>query len=222
VTAATPFFNSSAESARAAGERLLAELQRSDADISAGKLLNLMGTNVDYNVTSEKSETPLLLAAQKGFFIAASRMVDYGADVNKPDQFGFTPFMMAASGNNRALVDALLNKNADINARSAAGDTAFTLTGGQGHNAMLKYLMEKGAVFTDSDGAATLTAASLRGYTDVVKTIADYFDAREHAARQAMVDAEKARRDTLSSIADTFRHGPQGKVSAPRTARFRH
>lgn len=98
MTTAAPFFNASADSAREAGLRLLAELERSDGDISAAKLLNLMGTNVDYDVTSEKGETPLLLAAQKGFFVAALRMVGYGADVNKPDQFRFTPFMMAASG----------------------------------------------------------------------------------------------------------------------------
>lgn len=221
MTAAAPFFNASAEYARDAGLRLLAELQRSDADISAAKLLNLMGTNVDYNVTSEKGETPLLLAAQKGFYIAAARMVAYGADVNKPDQFGFTPFMMASSGNDRALVDALLEKNADINAQSAAGDTAFTLVGGQGHDAMLKYLMEKGAAFTDSEAFRTRDEAAARGHKEVVKTINDFFDARERAVQRSIAEAQQACRDMLTGIADTFRHGPLGQVSAPRTARFK-
>ena len=222
VTTAAPFFNASADSAREAGLRLLAELERSDADISAAKLLNLMGTNVDYGVTSEKGETPLLLAAQKGFFVAALRMVGYGADVNKPDQFGFTPFMMASGGNDRALVDALLGKNADINAISAAGDTGFTLTGGQGHDAMLKYLLQKGTTFTDTEGIRTVNEASGRGYMDVVKTINDIFDARAKEIQDGVDRAERARRDDMAQIADTFRHGPQGKVSAPATARFRH
>ena len=222
MTAAAPFFNASADSARAAGLRLLAELERSDADISAAKLLNLLGTNVDYTLTTESGETALLLAAQKGFFIAAIRMVDLGADAHKGDKFGFTPLMMAASWGERALVDALLAKNADINAHSAAGDTAFTLTGGQGHDAMLKYLMEKGATFTDDEAIRTSHEASARGYTDVVKTINDIFEAREKAARQVIAEGKQACTDMLAGIADSFRHGPQGKVSAPTTARFKH
>lgn len=222
MTAAAPFFNASADYAREAGLRLLGELQRSDADISAAKLLNLMGTNVDYNVTTENGETPLLLAAQKGFFEAARRIVGYGADVNKADQFGFTPFMMAASGNSRSLVDALLDKNADIDARSAAGDTAFTLTGGQGHDAMLKYLIDRGAAFTDADGAATIREASAGGFTDVVKTIRDIYKARENAARQAALEAEQEHARHMNAITETFRHGPAGKVAAPQTAKFRH
>ncbi len=222
MTATARFFNASADTARDAGLRLLAELQRSEADISAAKLLNLLGTNVDYDVTSEKGETPLLLAAQKGFFTAALRMVGYGADVNKSDQFGFTPLIMAAAGNDRALVDALLDKNADINARSAASDTAFTMAGGQGHNAMLEHLVKKGAAFTDADGVATIKEASGRGYTDVAKTIQDIFDGRENALLKIVQDAEIERLKTLGEIADTFRHGPQGTVAAPRTARFKH
>ncbi len=222
MTAASPFFNASVDYAREAGLRLLTELERSDADISAAKLLNLLGTNVDYTLTTENGETALLLAAQKGFFIAAVRMVDLGADVNKADKFGFAPFMMAASWGDRALVDALLAKNADINAHSAAGDTAFTMAGGQGHDAMLKYLMEKGATFTDDEAIRTSNEASARGYSDVVKTISDIFDARERAILKAAADAEKAHRDMLTGIADTFHHGPQGKVAAPATARFKH
>lgn len=222
MTTAAPFFNASADSAREAGLRLLAELERSDADISAAKLLNLMGTNVDYDVTSEKGEMPLLLAAQKGFFVAALRMVGYGADVNKPDQFGFTPFMMAASGNDRALVDALLGKNAGINAISAAGDTAFTLTAGQGHDVMLRYLLQKGATFTDAEGVRTRDEASRRGHMDVVKTINDIFDAHEKEIQDGIHQAERMRRDNMARIADTFRHGPEGKISAPLTARFKH
>ncbi len=222
MTAAAPFFNATAESARQAGERLLAELQRSDADISAAKLLNMTGTHVDYSLTTENGETALLLAAQKGFFIAASRMVDFGADVNKADKFGFTPFMMAASGNDRDLVDALLAKNADINAHSAARDTAFTLTGGQGHDAMLKYLIDKGAGFTDAEAIRTITEAAARGHTAVVKTINSIFDAREEARSRAEADALRMEREKMATIADTFRHGPQGKVAAPGTARFKH
>lgn len=222
MTAAAPFFNASADSARAAGQRLLAELERNDADISAAKLLNMLGTNVDYTLTTESGETALMLAAQKGFFIAAVRMIDLGADAHQGDKFGFTPLMMAASWGDRALVDALLAKNADINAHSAAGDTAFTLTGGQGHDAMLKYLMEKGATFTDDEAIRTSNEASARGFVDVVKTINDIFDARERAIKNAAADAEKAHRDMLTGIAETFHHGPQGKVSAPATARFKH
>lgn len=221
MTAATPFFNASADYARQAGERLLGELQRSDADISAAKLLNLLGTNVDYTLTTENGETALLLAAQKGFFIAAARIVDHGADVNKSDKFGFTPLMMAAQGNDRALVDALLAKNADLNAHSAAGDTAFTLTGAQGHDGMLRHLMEKGAAFTDAEAIRTGNEASARGHITVVNTIKEIFEAREKAEQQAVAEAKQACKEMLAGIADTFRHGPQGHVTAPATARFK-
>lgn len=221
MSAAAPFFSASADFARQAGEMLLAELQRSDADISAAKLLNMLGTNVDYTLTTENGETALLLAAQKGFFTAAGRMTDFGADVNKADKFGFTPLMMAASGNDRALVDALLAKNADLNARSAAGDTAFTLAGGQGHAGMLKYLIEKGAAFTDAEGIRTITEAAAHGHTAVVQTINGFLDARVEARTRAAAEAVRMEREKMATIADTFRHGSQAQVVAPRTARFK-
>ncbi|HYD17768.1 MAG TPA: ankyrin repeat domain-containing protein [Patescibacteria group bacterium] len=220
MTTARPFFNTSSDFARQAGEQLLKELQRSQADISAAKLLNLLGTNVDYTVISDRGETPLLLAAQKGFSQAARNMVDFGADVNAADHFGFTPLMMAASGGDIALTDKLLENGAKLDARSAADDTAFALAAGQDQQFMLKHLLAKGLIIDPAEGEKLYDAARNRGHEGTAKIIREEIDRQFSLADHAAREAERARREEISGIASQFTQGTGAQIQAPRTARF--
>lgn len=44
------------------------------------------------------------------------KLIEKGADVNKPSEFGFTPLMVASLGDNLYLIQTLINAGADVNA----------------------------------------------------------------------------------------------------------
>ena len=60
--------------------------------------------------------TPLLYAARDGRTAAARRLIDAGADIEKPDGNGIRPLLMAVLNNNLDVARLLLAKGADVNA----------------------------------------------------------------------------------------------------------
>ena len=96
----------------------------------------------DLNARNAQGESPLMLAAIKGEFALAEKMIKKGADVNKT---GWTPLHYAASTGQVNIIRLLLENHAYIDAESPNGSTPLMMAGMYGTEAAVQLLLEEGA-----------------------------------------------------------------------------
>jgi uncharacterized protein len=89
-----------------------------------------------------QDESPLMMAALKGHTELARRLIERGADVNKP---GWAPLHYAATGGHLAIMELLLEQHAFIDAQSPNGTTPLMMAAHYGSDAAVKLLLEAGA-----------------------------------------------------------------------------
>ncbi len=87
-------------------------------------------------------ESPLMMASFKGYLDLAQRLIEKGADVNKP---GWTPLHYAATNGQVKLMDLLLEQHAFIDAESPNGTTPLMMAASYGAPEAVKLLIEAGA-----------------------------------------------------------------------------
>ncbi len=97
---------------------------------------------IDLNPITEDGETPLMMAVFKGQVELAVKMIDKGADVNKP---GWTPLHYAATASNVHLINILLENHAYIDAESPNKTTPLMMAAHYGTSGAVKLLLEEGA-----------------------------------------------------------------------------
>ena len=103
-------------------------------------LINWPKTNVE--IRTDHDESPLMMAALKGYLELARRLVERGADVNKT---GWTPLHYAATGGHLEIIQLLLDNYAYIDAESPNGSTPLMMAAHYGTPAAVKLLLEAGA-----------------------------------------------------------------------------
>lgn len=106
-------------------------------------LLSARKLNVE--IRNAKDESPLMLAAIKGYLEAVRALVARDADVNKT---GWTPLHYAASGTQPQQVDVialLLEHHAYIDAASPNGTTPLMMAAQYGTDASVQLLLNEGA-----------------------------------------------------------------------------
>jgi ankyrin repeat protein len=89
-----------------------------------------------------QDESPLMIAALKGQTALVRKLVDRGADVNKP---GWAPLHYAATGGHLEIMNLLLEHHAFIDAESPNGTTPLMMAAHYGTPAAVKLLLEAGA-----------------------------------------------------------------------------
>jgi ankyrin repeat protein len=87
-------------------------------------------------------ESPLMLAALKGYLEVCQKLVARDADVNKT---GWTPLHYAATGGHVEIVQLLLEHHAYVDAESPNGSTPLMLAAMYANAATVKLLLESGA-----------------------------------------------------------------------------
>jgi ankyrin repeat protein len=93
-------------------------------------------------IRNEKDESPLMLAALKGYFSLVKKLVERDADVNKP---GWTALHYAASGGHVSVIEYLLDNSAYIDAESPNGTTPLMMAAMYGSPESVKALIQAGA-----------------------------------------------------------------------------
>ncbi len=93
-------------------------------------------TNIDLRNAAD--ETPLMMAALKGHLALARRLIERGADVNKP---GWAPLHYAATGGQVPMIQLLLDQHAYIDAESPNGTTPLMMAAQYGTTAAVKALL---------------------------------------------------------------------------------
>jgi ankyrin repeat protein len=104
--------------------------------------------------------TPLIFAAREGDIESARALLDAGADVNQPSEYGWTPLLTAVNNRNYQLARLLIERGADVNLANKGGWTPLYLAtdnrnieGGDypvpkpdmDHLELIQLLLEKGA-----------------------------------------------------------------------------
>lgn len=105
-----------------------------------GALLN--DPNLKVEVRNAADESPLMLAALKGDKALCQRLIQKGADVNKP---GWAPLHYAATHGHLEVMRLLLDEHAYIDAASPNNTTPLMMAARYGTPSAVKLLLEAGA-----------------------------------------------------------------------------
>jgi ankyrin repeat protein len=148
-----------------------------------GKVKALLASGADVNGRDMLGETPLHLAAVRGYKETSSLLIGKGADVNAGDKRGLTPLHAAAWMGHKEIVTMLISEGADVNARDEDGVAALHTAALAGRKDTVDLLITKGAAINakNEDGITPLHAAVLAGHKQTVALL---------IARGANVNAE--------------------------------
>jgi uncharacterized protein len=112
-----------------------------DSSLKAAEvLIDWPKTNVE--IRTDKDESPLMMAALKGYEPLVKKLIARDADVNKT---GWTPLHYAATSGHLAIMELLLENHAYIDAESPNGTTPLMMAAHYGTPAAVKLLLDAGA-----------------------------------------------------------------------------
>lgn len=122
-----------------------------------------------------KDGTPLDFAMRfKAKQYVMSTLVQYGLDIDLPDEDGRTPLAWAAGTAHKDVVTVLAELGADVEAEDINGRTPLSWAAANGHVAVVNMLLEKYAVDPhreDWNGESALSRATFGGHHDVVSVL---------------------------------------------------
>jgi len=126
-------------------------------------------TNVEWR--SAKDESPLMIAAFKGYKDLVRKLIARDADVNKT---GWTPLHYAATGGHVEIILMLLDENAYIDAESPNKSTPLMMAAMYGSTAAVRALLEAGAdpTLRNELGLSAVEFAQRGNRPDAADTIA--------------------------------------------------
>lgn len=139
-------------------------------------LLGLSSVHID--VRSLQDETPLMLAALRGYTAVCQALIDRDADVNKP---GWAPLHYAATAGHLEVIQLLLDHHAYIDAASPNGSTPLMMAAMYGSASAVKLLLESGAdVGLKNDlGLTAIDFARRSKHIESVEILAAFIRARQ-------------------------------------------
>ncbi len=127
-------------------------------------------------------ESPLMLAALNGLLDLSQKLINKGADVNKP---GWTPLHYAATRGHLQLMSLLLDHYAYIDASSANGTTPLMMAAFYGTPSAVKLLLEAGAdpMIKNDLGLTAVDFAHRNSRQDSADIIAAFVRAKQPKGR---------------------------------------
>jgi len=135
----------------------------------------LIDDDTDFNEGDQLGETPLHIAAVRGYGEVALLLIQKGADVNARDVRGLTPVHAAAWQGHREMVALLAAKGADIHARDQDGVTPLHAAARAGRQQTVALLIDKGAEVNAKNkiNLTPLHAAALSGDKETVALLVE-------------------------------------------------
>ena len=132
-----------------AEEQRYAELQQMALDFARNgetdTLVSMLRAGLAPNLADHKGNTLLMLAAYHGQLAAAQALLDYGAEVDRPNDHGQTPLGGVAFKGDLALAELLLDHGADLEADNGLGMTPLMFAAMFGRHEMVALLRDRGA-----------------------------------------------------------------------------
>lgn len=135
----------------------------------------LIGAGSDVNAKDKSGETPLHLAAVRGYPDITSLLITEGANVNARDGRELTPLHAAAWGGHKETVALLIDKGAYINAIDENGLTPLHVSALTGSNETIVLLIDNGAEINarNKDGMTPLHVAAFVGQKEAAELLID-------------------------------------------------
>ncbi|XP_028414471.1 transient receptor potential cation channel subfamily A member 1 homolog isoform X2 [Dendronephthya gigantea] len=121
--------------------------------------------------------TPLHIAAKKGFINAVRQLLNEGADIDAVNLDEQTPLHMAAkSGKENIVKELISNDGTIINDEDADSNTALHLAATNGHHRVIEALLDKGAIIDARNLYAwtPLDCAASQGWTKSARVLIEY------------------------------------------------
>lgn len=112
---------------------------------------------LDVNAENPVGETPLMMAAMRGYLDWAQRLVQRGAKVNKP---GWSPMHYAAIAPDQRMMQFMLAQGGDVSALSPNGTTPLMMAARNGDERTVDLLLARG-VDVKAKNQAGYTAADM-------------------------------------------------------------
>lgn len=145
----------------------------------------LKQNTVTVEARNAQSESPLMMAALKGHLAQAKRLIQRGAEVNKP---GWTPLHYAASNPEPISLDMvrlLLEHHAYIDADSPNKTTPLMMAARYGRDPVVQLLLEEGAdpLLRNEQGLSAIDFARQAGRPASVELIAKQVRAKQPAGK---------------------------------------
>jgi ankyrin repeat protein len=133
----------------------------------------LIAAGADVNAKDKSGETPLHIAAVRGYQEITSLLIAEGADVNARNGRELAPLHAAAWGDHKETVALLIAKGSDINAIGENGVTPLHVSALSGSNVTMALLINNGADINarNKDGMTPLHAAVLTGQKEAVELL---------------------------------------------------
>ena len=140
-----------------------------DSALNAANAL-LATPGIDVNFLNAQDESPLMYAALNGHFVAAQKLIEKEADVNKT---GWTPLHYAATNGHVKIMRLLLDHHAFVDAESPNGTTPLMMAAQYGSGAAVKLLLDEGAQATQKNkqGLSALDFAQRASRPDAIKLL---------------------------------------------------
>jgi ankyrin repeat protein len=132
----------------------------------------------DVEPRTAQDESPLMIASLRGETGLVTRLIERGADVNKP---GWTPLHYAATNGHLAIMRLLLEKYAYIDAAAPNGSTPLMMAAQFGSPDAVKLLLEEGAdpLLKNPRGQSAIDFANLAQRKEAAELIAAFVRSRQ-------------------------------------------
>uniref|UniRef100_A0A8C1GL45 Ankyrin 1, erythrocytic b n=1 Tax=Cyprinus carpio TaxID=7962 RepID=A0A8C1GL45_CYPCA len=131
------------------------------------KALDHIKNGININISNQKGNTALHIAALAGQEKVVAELINYGANVNAQSQKGFSPLYMAAQENHLEVVKYLLEHGANQSLPTEDGFTPLAVALQQGHENVVALLINYG-----TKGKVRLPALHIAARNDDTRTAA--------------------------------------------------
>jgi ankyrin repeat protein len=142
-------------------------------------------TSIDVSAVDSNGWSALTMAADRGWYQIAAKLIASGANVNVRSTFNWTPLMSACSNGFLDVAELLIAKGADVDVQQDGGWSALMISANAGHAAIVEALLKAKATIHNTkedilpkksekelqllpDTAIPLIGAATGGHADVV------------------------------------------------------
>lgn len=121
----------------------------------------------------ENGNTPLLIAAQRGYAQMVKKLLEQGADVDARNDYGTTALMFASDYGHAEIVRILLDHGATVNLKDVRGHTALMFAANKGYEEIVEMLLEAGADagIKDREGHTAIYFAEGSGHKKIAELL---------------------------------------------------
>jgi ankyrin repeat protein len=188
--------------------RLIAPAPRLPRAIGLALALLLAGCGEESQVAAEKTDPPLVVAAESGDLPRVVALLDARTDADSRDLCQWTPLMKAALYGHTEVARQLLAAGAQPELADTGGYTALMLAASNNHHETVRLLLDHGAALDRVEvtgGVNALIWAAKRGHIETVRILlaaGARTDLRDRQGRSALDWAEsRGEPDLVAAIA---------------------